>query len=185
VPNPHPCLKCKQVGVLFFHSAKATPSLASRASQRGFFFSCCHLPSPCEHPCPPSTPPVPACWVDTPACWVSPTHVCWINAPAHCVSVPAPVCCVDASGPVRRANAPASVHRIDAPGMLHAHRVDTPGLHAASMPGLRAVSAPLAPMHRISAPRPHVLHQHLLVTLLYLTTLKLLTVRQNFALAIT
>ena len=69
--------------------------------------------------------------------------------------------------------------------MLHAHRVDTPGLHAASMPGLRAVSAPLAPMHRISAPRPHVLHQHLLVTLLYLTTLKLLTVRQNFALAIT
>ena len=98
-------------------------------------------------------------------------------------------------------------------GGASACRIDTPGLRTASMPGLHTASAPLAPMrrisapcpraphqrplppcaasaplapvHRISAPCPHVLHQHLLVTLLYLTTLKLFTVRQNFALAIT
>ena len=72
--------------------------------------------------------------------------------PRPCAKGQRPCLCAPRQCPWHAACAPCRYPR-------PARRVDAPGLHAASMPGLRAASAPLAPMRRISAPRPHVLHQ--------------------------
>ena len=168
-------------GSVFFHAAKATPSLAPRAGQRGFFFSCCHLPPPASTPAlrqrpqslhagstPPragSAPPMRA--GSMPPHTASAPCPCTLGrGPWPCAKGQRPCLCVlipPACAPCRY---PWPAHCVDTPSLRTvsippacapcrcawpARRIDAPGLRAASMPPARA-------LHQ--HPHPCVLHLH-------------------------
>ena len=81
-----------------------------KSELEGSLFSCCHhhlfaLRAPCPWPLHAMSTP--------PACCISPAPVCWVNAPARCISALAPARCVDARASARCVSAPAPVNCVD------------------------------------------------------------------------
>ena len=145
-------------GSVFFHAAKATPSLTPRAGQRGFFFSCCHLPPPVSTPAlrqrpqslharstPPhagSAPPMRA--------GSMPPHA--VSAPCPCTLGQGPWPCAKGQRPCLCVLIPPACAPCQYPRPTH--RVDAPGLHAALMRLACALHRCPQPVRCISTPTP-------------------------------